>query len=200
MKLVIATQNRNKVIEIRDKFAGVDGLELVSLADFPGAPDIVEDGSTFRENAEKKARGIAAFTGHLAMADDSGLVVDALGGRPGVYSARYGGAAATDEDRSRMILDEMRDVPPHLRGARFVCVIALCAPGGECRYAEGECSGMIADAMKGSRGFGYDPIFFLPDRGKTMAELPLEEKNRISHRARALEKARELLRGIALAR
>jgi XTP/dITP diphosphohydrolase len=193
MKLVIATQNRNKIIEIRDKFAGVSGLELVSLGDFPGAPDIVEDGDTFRDNAAKKARGIAAFTGRLSMADDSGLVVDALGGRPGVYSARYGGASATDEDRNRAILEEMRDVPPPLRAARFVCVIALCTPEGECLYAEGECGGVIADTMKGSRGFGYDPIFFLPDRGKTMAELPLEEKNRISHRAQALEKARELL-------
>jgi XTP/dITP diphosphohydrolase len=198
MRLVLATQNRNKIIEIRNKFTGVSGLELVSLGDFPGAPDIVEDGNTFRDNAAKKARGIAVFTGHLSMADDSGLEVDALGGRPGVYSARYGGASATDEGRNRMILDEMRAVPPPLRTARFVCVIALCTPDGECLYAEGECDGVIADTMKGSRGFGYDPIFFLPDRGKTMAELPLEEKNRISHRAKALEKARELLMGMEL--
>jgi XTP/dITP diphosphohydrolase len=200
MKLVIATRNRNKITEIRDKFASVAELKLVSLVDFPGAPEVVEDGDTFRTNAGKKAREIASFTGHLSMADDSGLVVDALGGRPGVYSARYGGESANDTDRNRMILVEMRGVPFPRRTARFVCVIALCAPDGECLYAEGECSGVIAEEMKGNRGFGYDPIFYLPGLGKTMAELPLEEKNLISHRARALEKARELLLGMVISR
>lgn len=197
MKLILATNNRNKIVEIRDKFADVMGLELVPLASYPDPPEIVEDGKTFRENAEKKARGIAAFTGELSMADDSGLEIEALDGRPGVYSARYGGEGATDEDRNRTVLEEMRDVLPGRRAARFVCVIAICGPDGRCVFAEGECGGVIAAGMKGARGFGYDPIFFLPDRGKTMAELPLEEKNRISHRARALEKARELLTVIA---
>ncbi len=193
MKLVIATNNRNKIIEIQDKFEDVPGLELVPLGRYPDPPEIVEDGETFRDNAEKKARGIAAFTGHLSMADDSGLVIDALDGRPGVYSARYAGESATDEDRNRTVLDEMRGVPPAQRAARFVCVIAICGPDGRCVFTEGECGGVIAEEIKGTRGFGYDPIFFLPGRGMTMAELPLEEKNRISHRAKALEKARDLL-------
>lgn len=200
MKLIIATNNKNKIIEIRDKFAGVAGLELVPLGSYPDPPEIAEDGATFRDNAEKKARGIAAFTGYLSLADDSGLEIDALGGRPGVYSARYGGESATDEDRNRMVLEEMRGIPPARRAARFVCVIAICGPDGRCVFAHGECGGVIADEMQGTRGFGYDPIFFLPDRGKTMAELPLEEKNLISHRAKALEKARELLEGMDLPR
>ncbi len=196
MKLILATNNKNKIIEIRDKFSDVKGLELVPLGSYPDPPEIVEDGETFRDNAEKKARGIAAFTGHLSMADDSGLEIEALNGRPGVYSARYGGESATDEDRNRMVLDEMQGVPPSRRAARFVCVIAICGPDGRCVFAEGECGGRIAEEMIGARGFGYDPIFFLPDRGKTMAELPLEEKNLISHRAKALEKAREMLMGM----
>jgi XTP/dITP diphosphohydrolase len=196
MKLIIATNNKNKIIEIEDKLAGVAGLELVPLGRYPDPPEIVEDGETFRDNAEKKARGIAAFTGHYSMADDSGLVIEALGGRPGVYSARYGGESATDKDRNCKVLDEMRGVPAARRAARFVCVIAICGPDGRCVFAEGECGGIIAEEIKGNRGFGYDPIFFLPDRGKTMAELPLEEKNRINHRARALEKARDLLLGM----
>ena len=193
IKLVIATGNRNKIREIQEKFAGMEWLSLVPLGDFPDPPEVIEDGRTFRENALKKASAIAAYTGLPAMADDSGLVVDALGGRPGVLSARYGGEAADDTAKNGMILEEMRGVPAELRAARFVCVIAVAFPGGKHVTAEGTCEGVITDAMKGSHGFGYDPIFFLPDRGMTMAELPLEEKNKISHRAKALEAMREIL-------
>jgi XTP/dITP diphosphohydrolase len=189
MKLVLATTNRNKVLEIKDKFSGIGSLEILSLSspEFSGAPEIVEDGLTFEENALKKAMAIAAFTGLVSMADDSGLCVDALDGRPGIYSARYGGEGATDRDRYLKLLDEMKGIGK--RSARFVCAIAIAFPGGESRVVTGECGGIIAREPAGEKGFGYDPVFFLPEYGKTMAELPLEEKNRISHRALALEKA-----------
>ena len=193
MKLVIATNNAGKVREIRDKFEGIPGLEILTPANFPDPPAVVEDGETFIDNAVKKARALAAHTGLTSLADDSGLVVDALGGRPGVHSARYGGEGADDNARNRMLLEEMRGIPREKRGARFVCAIAIVFPAGECRVAEGTCEGVITDAMRGHGGFGYDPIFLLPDLGRTMAELTLEEKNRISHRARALDAARDLL-------
>jgi XTP/dITP diphosphohydrolase len=193
MKLVIATNNLNKIREIRDKFADISGLELVPLNDFPDPPEVIEDGDSFKENAHKKASEIASYTGSPAMADDSGLAVDALDGRPGIYSARYGGESATDEDRNRKILEEMRGIPGEMRGARFICVISIVFPDGRTFFAEGSCEGVIAETMKGGQGFGYDPIFYLPEHGKTMAELPLHEKNRISHRAKALEAAREIL-------
>ncbi len=193
MKLVIATGNRNKIREIQEKFSAIRGLTLVPLSDFPDPPEVVEDGTSFLENARKKAVEIAAYTGLPAMADDSGLVVDALDGRPGILSARYGGESADDAARNRLILEEMRGVPAEKRTARFVCVIAVEFPGSRHFTAEGTCEGLITEEMKGSHGFGYDPIFFLPDMCKTMAELPLEKKNKISHRARALEKMREIL-------
>ncbi|HNW27721.1 MAG TPA: XTP/dITP diphosphatase [Spirochaetota bacterium] len=196
LRLVIATGNRNKIREIQEKFSSIEGLTLVPLSDFPDPPEVIEDGATFLENAMKKAAQIAAFTGLPSMADDSGLVVDALEGRPGVLSARYGGESADDTAKNRMILEEMRGVPAGHRAARFICVIAVVFPDGRNFSAEGTCEGMIAESVKGSHGFGYDPIFFLPDRGKTMAELPLEVKNRISHRARALEAMREILRNV----
>jgi XTP/dITP diphosphohydrolase len=193
MKLVIATNNKNKIVEIKNKFASIDGLQLIPLAEFPGAPEVVEDGATFHENAHKKAQETSKFTGYPSMADDSGLVVDALGGRPGIFSARYGGESADDTERNRKLLAEMNGVPAGLRSARFVCVIAVMVPGGGSYFAEGTCEGVIAESMRGDRGFGYDPIFFLPAIGKTMAELTLDEKNRISHRAKALEEARKIL-------
>lgn len=193
MKLLVATRNRNKVREIRDKFAGLSGIELLSLDDIAPLPDIEEDGSTFEENALKKARETARLAGIPAMADDSGLEVDALGGEPGVLSARYAGDGATDLDRNRLVLEKMKDVPNGKRAARFVCVIAIAFPGGNERVTRGTCDGEIAREPRGDHGFGYDPIFFLPDRGVTMAEIPLREKNVISHRARALDSARDVL-------
>lgn len=196
MKLVIATNNQNKIREIRDKFATLPEIEILTPADFPHPPEVVEDGSTFKENALKKARALAEYTGLASLADDSGLAVDALDGRPGVFSARYGGDTADDAARNRMILDEMRGIPEGRRSARFICAIAIALPGRESLIAEGSCEGIIAEGMRGDGGFGYDPIFYLPEFGRTMAELSLEEKNRISHRARALDAARELIRGL----
>jgi XTP/dITP diphosphohydrolase len=193
MKLVIATNNKNKIIEIKNKFASIDGLKLIPLGEFPGAPEVVEDGDTFRENAHKKALETSKFTGYPSMADDSGLVVDALGGRPGIFSARYGGSSADDTGRNRKLLGEMKGVPTGLRSARFVCIIAIVVPGGGSYFAEGTCEGVIAETMSGEHGFGYDPIFYLPAIGKTMAELTLDEKNRISHRAKALDEAGKIL-------
>ncbi len=193
IRLVIATGNRNKIREIQDKFSGIEGLALVPLSDYPDPPEVIEDGTTFLENAGKKAAEIAAFAGLPAMADDSGLVVDALGGRPGIRSARYGGESADDTVRNRKILEEMSGVPFERRTARFVCVIAVVFPDGRNFFTEGTCEGVITESMKGSHGFGYDPIFFLPDRGSTMAELPLDEKNKISHRAKALEAMKDIL-------
>ncbi len=193
MKLVIATKNAGKVREINNKFHSVPGIEVLSLTDFGEAPDVVEDGSTFAENALKKARAIAGFTGCAALADDSGLVIDALNGEPGIRSARYAGDDADDDERNRLVLDKMRGVPDGKRTARFVCTIAMVLPDGSEHVTEGTCEGIILREMRGDHGFGYDPIFFLPEYGRTMAEIPLEEKNRISHRARALEAAREIL-------
>lgn len=193
----MATRNRNKIREIRDKFSGLTGIELLSLDDVAPIPDVEEDGATFEENALKKARETARLTGIPAMADDSGLEVDALGGEPGIYSARYGGEGATDLDRNRLVLEKMQGIPDGKRTARFICVIAIVIPGGEERLARGTCEGEISREMRGDHGFGYDPVFYLPDRGATMAEIPLIEKNIISHRARALENAAEILASLA---
>ena len=191
MKLVLATKNKNKIKEIRNKLSGIDSLELLSLEDFPGAPDVIEDGMSFQENAVKKALAISAFTGLPALADDSGLCVDALDGRPGVFSARYAGENATDAERIIKLLDEMSDKVG--RSAKFVCAISCCFLNGKLISVTGECRGLIAERPSGTMGFGYDPVFFLPEYGRTMAEIPLEEKNKISHRAVALEKAAVLL-------
>ena len=196
MKLVIATKNNNKIREIRDRFESFPEIELLSLMDFSDPPDVVEDGSTFMENALKKARQITAFTGLPSLADDSGLEIDALGGEPGVHSARYARGNATDKDRNHLVLDKLRDVPEEERGARFVCVIALSLPHKTEYTVRGECEGIISFKMLGEEGFGYDPIFYLPDFGKTMAQLTLSEKNRISHRGRALEQIEIRLKNI----
>lgn len=193
MKLVIATSNPGKIAEIRHKLADIPGLELVPRTLFPNLPEPHEDGETFSENARIKALDTARRTGLPAMADDSGLEIDALNGRPGVHSARYGGAGATDEIRNRMILEEMRGIAPPMRRARFVCVIAIAFPDGTVHEAQGSCEGIIGFEPRGTGGFGYDPIFIIPETGLTMAEIPLDEKNRISHRAKALEEARNIL-------
>jgi XTP/dITP diphosphohydrolase len=191
-EVVIATRNEGKLREIKDILVPWS-LKILSLKDFPGIPEIIEDGSTFAQNAAKKAREVARQTGRVAIADDSGLVVEALQGRPGVFSSRYGGEKATDEERFQKLLAEMTGIPEGKRQAAFVCTIALATPQGQVELLEGRCRGQIAFAPRGKHGFGYDPIFFLPELGKTMAELDPELKNRISHRARALEKLKELL-------
>ncbi|MDI9425075.1 MAG: XTP/dITP diphosphatase [Spirochaetota bacterium] len=187
MKLVIATKNTNKVREIRDKLGKVPEMEILSLFDVADIPDIVEDGADFAENAAKKALAVAEATSLMALADDSGLVVDALDGAPGIYSARYGGSGLTDSERCSLLLQRMATVPDGSRSARFVCAMALARPGTVLYTAEGICEGSITRAMRGEMGFGYDPVFLLEGSGLTMAEIGLDEKNRISHRARALD-------------
>lgn len=190
MRLTLATTNMGKVREIERVLAALPvNVESVAAGDLP---PVVEDGETFTENACKKARHYAQHTGCLALADDSGLEVDALQGRPGVHSARYAGDAANDEMNNNKLLEALRDVPAEQRTARFRCVLAVAAPDGRCVTAEGICAGTIAFAPRGGQGFGYDPLFLLPD-GRTMAELSVTEKNVISHRGQALKKLAELL-------
>lgn len=189
-EIVLATANKGKIREFSGLLEGVFG-KIISLNDLETPPDVVEDGETFKENALKKARAIAAYSGLPALADDSGLVVDSLGGKPGIYSARYAGEGATDRDNIAKLLTELSGIED--RNARFVCVLALVSPDGEEITAEGTCEGVILTEPRGEGGFGYDPVFYLPELGKTMAELPPEQKNRLSHRARAAEALIKLL-------
>lgn len=191
--LVLATANPGKIAEIT-AILGPIGVPILPFSAFPGAPALEEAGATYLENAAAKARAAASFTGHIALADDSGLEVEALGGEPGVHSARYLGSEATDAERLAAILRALRTYPWPGREARFRCVVALANPTGTVRWAEGCCEGFIAFEARGDRGFGYDPVFFVPECKVTMAELDPEVKNRISHRARALRAAREILR------
>jgi len=193
--VVLATHNLGKVKELKDLLADLTfEIEVKSLQDFPDLGVIEETGSTFQENARLKAEAVYAFTGLPSIADDSGLEVDALGGAPGVYSARYAGEGATDADNNEKLLRELAGVPEEQRGARFRSVIcAVFGPGRE-YFAEGVCEGRIAFAPRGSNGFGYDPLFLLaPDYQRTMAELSLAEKNQVSHRSRAFRNLKPLL-------
>ncbi len=193
-KIVFASKNQGKVQEIRAMLADIS-ISLLSLNDYPGIPEIVEDGKSFLENALIKARTIAEATGEIVLADDSGLEVDALGGAPGIYSARYAGHDADDELNIRRLLDDLKDVPLKRRGAVFRCVLVLYpVADGRFETFEGRWEGRIADTPVGRGGFGYDPVFFLPDWGVTVAELSPEAKNRISHRAQAIAKLKEKLR------
>lgn len=192
MKLVVATNNPHKVKEIVNILKG-QNYEILSLKNFPDAPVVIEDGSTFEENAVKKSSIIAKHTGLLALADDSGLEVDVLNGEPGVKSARFAGENATDEDRNRKLLNLIRDVPESKRNARFKCAIALSNPQGDTHVVLGVCEGSIAFEPRGNKGFGYDPIFVVPCYGKTFAELGPDIKNRISHRAIALQQILKVL-------
>ncbi len=190
---MLASANWHKVREIRALLADLP-VTVRSLGEFPGAPEVVEDGATYRENALKKARSAAGFTGKPALADDTGLEVDALDGRPGLYAARFAGEGCTFQDNIAKLLRLLEGVPAaERRGARFVCVLAFVVPGGRELVVEGELRGRITEAQSGVSGFGYDPVFFVSEVGKTLAELSFEEKNRISHRRRALDKAREFL-------
>lgn len=191
-KLLVATHNQGKIREYAELLADLP-LTVVSLADAGISRDVEETGATFEENARLKAETYAAWSGLWTWADDSGLEVDALDGRPGVYSARYAGVGASDRDRYLKLLDELEELQPENRGARFRCVVALTIPGGATHTVEAEVPGLITDQPRGSYGFGYDPIFYLPDHGATMAELPPQVKNRISHRGQAAAKAREVL-------
>ncbi|MDO3379287.1 XTP/dITP diphosphatase [Geoalkalibacter halelectricus] len=193
MELLVATRNAGKLKEIKRLFSEV-GIEAVGLENFPELADVEEDGATFAVNAEKKARTIAAQTGRVTLADDSGLEVEALGGAPGVFSARFAGAGAGDADNNRKLLIELAGVPEEKRRAAFRCVMAYCTPQGACRFFEGTLPGRIIHEPRGGHGFGYDPLFLIPEYGKTLAELPLDVKNRISHRGQALRKVLAYLR------
>jgi XTP/dITP diphosphohydrolase len=171
-------------------------LEILSLNQYPHAPDVEENGSTFLENALIKAEAIAGYTGMPVLADDSGLEVDHLGGGPGIFSARYAGAGATDEENNRKLLGALEDVPLPQRGAAFRCVLVLYLPQGGQHVFEGQWRGRIGEDFRGSHGFGYDPLFYLPELGKTVAEMTAEEKNKLSHRSQAVHKLRKYLQSV----
>ncbi|MBI1920551.1 MAG: XTP/dITP diphosphatase [Geobacter sp.] len=191
-ELLVATTNRGKLKEIEALLSGCVE-RLYSLADFPDLLVVEEDGATFEENAVKKARSAAQATGKPTIADDSGLVVAALGGQPGVHSARFAGVDATDADNNVKLLHEMSAVPAESRKAAFRCVVALCFPDGACRTFSGELPGTILFEQRGTGGFGYDPLFYIPGYDGTLAELPLEAKNAISHRGKAMAGLKEFL-------
>jgi XTP/dITP diphosphohydrolase len=190
--LVLATRNRHKGEELAALLAGLP-VRIRTMDEFPDVPDVVEDGDTCEANAIKKARAVSEATGLLAVADDTGLEVDALGGRPGVYAARYAGPQATYEDNWRKLLGEMTAVPLGRRTARFVTVAAVALPSRTVEVMTGRLEGLISERPAGAWGFGYDPVFYVPELGKTLAELSSEEKNRISHRAKAFAQVRDLL-------
>ena len=194
-ELVLATRNRHKGAEL-SALLGDLGIRIRTLDEFPGVPDVFEDGATCEANAIKKALEIAKATGLPAVADDTGLEVDALGGRPGVFAARYAGENATYEDNWRKLLHELTGVPRERRTARFITVAAIALPTDGVKTAVGQLRGIIAESPAGTEGFGYDPVFYVPEAGKTLAEISPEEKNRISHRAKAFLQAKELLRSL----
>lgn len=190
VEILVATRNRHKLREFRQMFEGTK-YELVTLDTIPNAPEVIEDGDTFQANADKKARQLAEFSGRITIADDSGIEIDALDGRPGVWSARYAGVdgdGADDANNAKMLV-ELEGVPDERRTARYRCVLAVVRPDGVARYADGSCEGRIGYAPRGQHGFGYDPYFLVTGNfdGRTMAELEPAEKNAISHRGKALE-------------
>lgn len=199
-KLVLATRNVHKVAELRRILAeaGLDDVELIGVEAFPGVEDVVETGVTFEENAALKALAVARATGVAAVADDSGLCVDVLGGSPGVFSARWSGAHGDDLSNLRLLLDQLSDVPPEHRGAHFTCSAVLALPDGTLRAAEGRLPGTLLLEPRGSNGFGYDPIFVPVGESRTTAEMTAAEKDSISHRGRAFRAivpaVRELVR------
>ncbi len=194
MNIVLATANPCKLREFQQILEATD-FTIVPQAAFGGCPDIVEDGASFEENALKKARSIAGHTGCVAMADDSGLEVDALNGEPGIYSARFAGEPRSDGRNIALLLERMLGVPPERRGAQFRCVIAVVAPGGREFTVQGLCRGRITEAPAGSGGFGYDPVFLHEPSGRTFSELSSREKNSLSHRGRAVAALRAILPG-----
>jgi len=188
MNLVLATRNEGKIREFKDLLSGFD-VEIRSLLDFGPIPQVPEEGETFEENAYQKAYFAARALGLAALADDSGLVVASLGGTPGVRSARYAGEGASDEENNRKLLEAMKETKD--RRAAFECVIAIAVPRGPALIYEGLCEGEIAREEQGKNGFGYDPVFYYPPLGKTFAQISREEKNRISHRGRAMAELRQ---------
>jgi XTP/dITP diphosphohydrolase len=190
--LVLATANRAKARELRALLGGIP-YRVLDLTDFPSLTLPAEGAESYAENALLKARAVAIATGMLALADDSGIEVDALGGRPGVLSARYGGDGLSDEDRCVVMLRDLHRVPPERRTARYRCVVALCAPDGREATTEGVVEGIILDGPRGSGGFGYDPLFYYPAFGATFAEVTPDAKHAVSHRGQAMARARRIL-------
>lgn len=191
-KLVIASKNIGKLKEFQSLLGG-SSFNVVSLEEYPEIPEIRETGSTFAENAAIKAEAVAQYTGELSLADDSGLEVDVLGGRPGVYSARFAGVPSSDKANNQKLLEMLSSVPGEKRTARFRCVIAIAAPCVPTQLVYGCCEGLIASVPSGTGGFGYDPLFYVPSLGRTFAELSPEQKNIVSHRAQAMAAAEKLL-------
>lgn len=195
LELVIATRNRKKLEEIQRILNGLD-VVLYTIDDFPGCPEVGEDADTFEGNAVKKAKAVAEYTKKPAFADDSGLEVNALGGAPGVYSARYAGEGANDKKNLEKVLKELEDVEENRRGARFVCVIAIAFPDGQLKTFIGYAEGRIGREPKGYNGFGYDPVFCPIGHDRTFAEMSADEKDSLSHRGMALRKFREYVAGL----
>ncbi len=193
MELVLATKNKKKIEEIRRITSDMDIMILTS-EDFPEIPEVVEDGLSFRENASKKSLAVAKYTGKTSLSDDSGLEVYALGGKPGVFSARFAGEGAEDSENFKKLLDLMKDIDDKDRKARFVCCIALTTPDFKTYFFEGTVEGSIIREPRGSNGFGYDPVFVPEGEHKTFAEMSDQEKDAVSHRGRALFKLREFLK------
>lgn len=195
MRILIATTNLGKAREIKTELlgAGIGGLELLTLRDFPEIPDVVEDQPTFGGNAMKKARHYAAHSNVLTLADDSGLCVDALNGAPGIYSARYAGQPCDDAANNRKLLSALKDVPAEKRHAQFVCALALALPNKPLVVLSDYVSGGIGYTPRGDNGFGYDPLFVIPELGLTTAELSMEEKSQVSHRGKAVRRLAQWL-------
>jgi XTP/dITP diphosphohydrolase len=195
MKIILATQNQGKVRELQELLAN-EGIEVLSLRDISDWEDVEENGETFADNAALKARAAVKKTGLIALADDSGLEVDGLEGAPGVFSARYAGEPKDDERNNDKLLDRLETIPDDQRTARFRCALVVATPAGREYLTEGTVEGQILKQRRGQDGFGYDPIFYLPEYTRTMAELTLTEKNKLSHRARAFRKALPILQAL----
>ena len=191
-RLIFATGNEHKMVEIRE-ILGELPVEILSMKDIGIKADIVENGNTFEENALIKAKEVCKLAGEMVLADDSGLEIDYLNGEPGIYSARYMGADTSYRIKNQNLIDRLEGVPDEKRTARFVCAIAAAFPDGRSFVVRGTIEGIIGYEERGTNGFGYDPIFYLPERGVSTAEIPPEEKNSISHRGNALRKMKELL-------
>ena len=189
----MASRNKGKLLELKNLLAKTP-IDVLTAADIPWLPEVAEEGQTFLENAAKKAQEAAKVSGLLTIADDSGLEVDALGGQPGIHSARFAGEPADDTRNNKKLLELLRDVPPQKRAARFVCVIAIATSEGEVYFANGVCEGIILEEPRVSQGFGYDSLFYIPHLQKTLAELSIDEKNCISHRGKALQEAAKIIR------
>lgn len=191
-EVVLATRNSHKIREIQEIFSGLS-IQFLSLASFPKAPEVVENGRSFQENAVKKASQLAAFLGKICLADDSGIEVDALHGAPGIYSARFSGPNATDDSNNQKLIKLLEKVPSSQRTARYRCVMALATPDGTIHTKEGVCEGQISLKPSGKNGFGYDPFFYYPPLKKTFGDTSPEIKNRLSHRYQALLKIKPVL-------